>query len=297
MPITETALLFARQHFPSLCQARLADSHKGSHGTVAVIGGASGMSGAVVLAASAALKAGAGKVWAGFNQDGLPLPWLPDQPEIMLDTAQNLLRRTDISAWVLGCGLGLSAAAQGCLKHLWQREDDKPLLIDADALTLLAQADAVAYPPTGRLNILTPHPAEAARLLHTDTARIQADRTHSVQTLAARYQAWVVLKGHHSLVAAPEGAVCWCNPSGNPGLATAGSGDVLSGLIGALLAQQLPVYEAVAGGVWLHGLAAEQLAAAGIGPIGLTAQEIAPMVRHIRNQLVPMSPPANRLPD
>ena len=297
MPLTHTEWLFARQHFPSLCQARLADSHKGSHGTVAVIGGASGMSGAVVLAASAALKAGAGKVWAGFNQDGLPLPWLPEQPEIMLATAQALLQRTDISAWVLGCGLGLSETAQACLKHLWQRQDGKPLLLDADALTLLAQADETAYRPTGSLNILTPHPAEAARLLHTDTASVQADRPRSVQTLATRYQAWVVLKGHRSLVASPTGVLCWCNPSGNPGLATAGSGDVLSGLIGALLAQQLPTSEAITAGVWLHGLAAEQLAATGIGPIGLTAQEIAPMVRHIRNQLVHMSAAEHSLPE
>lgn len=268
----------ARLHFPALCRPRAADSHKGSHGTLAVVGGAQGMSGAIVLSGSAALINGCGKVWLGFAQPQLPLPWLPQQPEIMLATADELCRRSDIDVWVVGCGLGQSAEAAALLQTLWH-QTRTPLLLDADALNLLA-ANPLPDPPAQL--VLTPHPAEAARLLHSDTASVQANRTQAAQQLARHHAAWVVLKGRHSVVVSPGGHVQY-NPSGNPGLATAGSGDVLSGIIGSLLAQGIPVEQAVAGGVWLHGAAADLLAAAGCGPIGLTAGEIAPAARRLRN--------------
>lgn len=272
-----------RHRFPALAAARAADAHKGSCGTLAVIGGSSGMSGAVVLAATAALKSGCGKVFAGFHQDTLPLPWLPEAPEIMLRTAGALLAQTDADAWVIGCGLGTDAAAARLLETALYsaRFAATPLLLDADALTLLASMDEPL--PQHHLRILTPHPGEAARLLHCTIADIQNQREASAQAIAARYHAWTVLKGPASIIAAPDGTMT-VNDSGNPALASAGSGDVLAGIIGSLFAQRLPTAQAVAGGVWLHGAAADELAAQGIA-IGLCASELANAARKIRNHL------------
>lgn len=277
----------ARRFFPDLCQPRAEDSHKGSHGTLGVVGGCASMSGAIVLAGTAALKSGCGKVWLGFLQDALPVPLLPQQPELMLATAQQLLARQDIDGWVVGCGLGTSQAAFECVDTLLVRTSAQPLLLDADALNLLA-----AHPHwqaslfnRSELAVLTPHPLEAARLLGTSVAEVQANRPAAAAQLATRFQAWVVLKGHHTLVTSPTGQILQ-NPSGNPGLATAGSGDVLAGIIGSLMIQGLPTLQAVCGGVWLHGIAAELLTANHIGPVGLSASEIVDAVRWLRNRLI-----------
>lgn len=274
----------ARSQFPAICQPRPAQSHKGTFGTLGIIGGAEGMAGSVSLSAVAALHCGCGKVWLGFNQPSLPLPVLAQQPEIMLATAEQLLQRSDISAWVIGCGLGTQESAVSVLTACLQQHNVVTLL-DADALNLLAQQPDIL---TGRKNkhniILTPHPGEASRLLQCSISEIQGNRNQAVCRLAAKYNAWVVMKGHQSLIASPNGQV-WQNNSGNPGLATAGSGDVLAGIIGSLLAQQIPLEQAVYAGVWLHGTAADILAANEIGPIGLCAGEIAPAVRWLRNRL------------
>ncbi len=278
--------LSAVQDFPALFAPRTADSHKGSYGTLAVIGGCSGMSGAIVLAASTALYNGCGKVWAGFRQPSLPMPLIPERPEIMLATADVLLKRSDITAWVCGCGFGVGDGAAETLAAQLQSANGQPLLLDADALNLLAQHPHLsAAAQAHKQLVLTPHPAEAARLLSCRTADIQADRAAAVHQLAEQYQAIVVLKGHHTLVAAPQQAI-YTNLSGNPGLATAGSGDVLSGLIGSLLAQGIPAWQAVCGGVWLHGAAADVLRDAQVGEIGLLAGEIAAAARWLRNQLI-----------
>ncbi|WP_156471607.1 NAD(P)H-hydrate dehydratase [Snodgrassella sp. CFCC 13594] len=276
----------ARNHYSALCQPRPEESNKGSFGTLGIIGGAPGMSGSIMLAGSAALKSGCGKVWLGFHQDGLPLPVLSEQPEIMLATDAQLRQRTDVTTWVIGCGLGTSDGAQARLREVLGNTT-VPLLLDADALNLVAKQDDLLPDSSSSCStslVMTPHPAEAARLLHNHTADVQANRHRAVLQLAKRYGAWVVLKGHHSLIASPDGQVEQ-NPSGNAGLATAGSGDVLSGIIGSLLAQHIPTHQAVAGGVWLHGLAAEILATNGIGPIGLCAGEIVDAVRWLRNML------------
>lgn len=278
----------ARVRFPQLCRARSEDSHKGTFGTLAIVGGQVGMMGSIVLAGRAALKSGCGKVWLGFRQPSLPLPVLPEQPEIMLATADALRHRGDVTAWVMGCGWGTEAAAVQMLSDMLPGVAGMPLLLDADALNILAQHPDIipsdALPRCAPL-IITPHPAEAGRLLHQSAADIQANRYCAAVQLAARYRAWVVLKGHHTLVASPQGQVEQ-NNSGNAGLATAGSGDVLSGIIGSLLAQRVAVEQAVSGGVWLHGAAAEILAANEIGPVGLCAGELADAVRWLRNQLV-----------
>lgn len=275
-------------HFPALFTPREADSHKGSYGTLAIIGGAAGMSGAVVLAASAALMSGCGRVFAAFCQPALPAPWIAGYPEIMLATASDIFARDAIDTWAIGCGLGTDAAAHDAFTRLIQHchARQHPLLADADALNLLA-ADATlasSLASAQTLKVLTPHPGEAARLLATDIATIQQNREDSARTLASRYRAWVVLKGHRSLIAAPDGTL-FVNDSGNPALATAGSGDVLTGMIAAFLAQRLPVTEAVRGGVWLHGAASDSFMANGVPFAGLLAGDIAPAARRLRQQL------------
>ncbi|MBO7381626.1 MAG: NAD(P)H-hydrate dehydratase [Neisseriaceae bacterium] len=274
-----------QQRFPNLCQPRPSNAHKGTLGTVGIVGGSVGMSGAVVLSSMAALKTGCGKVFVGFNQTALPLPYLPCQPEIMLDTAENLIKRKDINAWVIGCGLGQNIQAQKILDNILFSKKFSPLLLDADALNLLAQLDeeSVFRLPEKNIRILTPHPLEAARLLHCSVDDIQKNREQSAIKIAQRYQAWVVLKGENSVIAHFDGTII-VNDSGNPSLATAGSGDVLSGIIASLLAQKIPVQQAVHGGVWLHGKAGEMLAEQGLS-IGATATEIINQVRLLRHQL------------
>lgn len=273
--------------FPSLFTPRPLDSHKGTFGTLGIIGGASGMSGAIVLASTAAIYNGCGKVWAGFNQPILPMPIIPAHPEIMLAIADDLLKRHDITTWLIGCGLGLGETSLALLKAVLQKALNQSLLLDADALTLLSQyTDLQALTQTHGNLILTPHPTEAARLLGNTTADIQANRIESVKAIAEKYQATVVLKGHHSLVYSTQNNMLYTNTSGNPGLATAGSGDVLSGIIGSLLAQDIDTWQAVTGGVWLHGAAADYLASQIGGEVGIVASELPKAARYVRNSWV-----------
>ncbi|WP_301673801.1 NAD(P)H-hydrate dehydratase [Neisseria blantyrii] len=269
--------------FPHVFKARAEDSHKGTFGTLAVVGGAVGMSGAPVLAASAAMYLGCGKVWAGFNQETLPFAVIVGFPEIMLDTADGLTKRQDINAWVVGCGLGTGRAAVRTLAGILAEHTDKPVLLDADALNILStDAETRNLARECKNLILTPHPAEAARLLGTTVAQVQADRTAAVRKIGAIFGATVVLKGHKTLVASPDTEI-YVNESGNAGLATAGSGDVLGGIIGSLLAQGVPVFEAACAGVWLHGAAADVIKESAGIVAGLLADEIAPAARWLRN--------------
>ena len=270
-----------RQDLPALFAARPADAHKGTFGTVAVVGGGAGMAGAVLLAGRAALKAGAGKVLVGFAQAACPLACDPLQPELMLRDAASLYQAAlPVDAWVAGCGLGTGADAVAALNALFARRGQAPLVLDADGLNLLAGGVLAPWGP-GPV-VLTPHPAEAARLLGATTGNVQADRPGAARALADRYAAWVVLKGAGTIVCRPDGR-CRQNTTGNPGLATAGTGDVLAGILGSLLAQGIDPDQAVPGAVWLHGAAADALVAAGVGPIGLTAGELADAVRQLRN--------------
>ncbi|BAN23124.1 NAD(P)H-hydrate dehydratase [Caballeronia insecticola] len=259
-------------------------TNKGTFGTLAVIGGDTGMCGAPVLAARMALYGGAGKVNIAFLGDGFP-PYDPPHPELMLHHVDGFaLDKMD--ALAIGCGMGSSERAQNVLDDVLKL--DIPKLLDADALNLVAKNDALAAAVAARGAqgdpcILTPHPLEAARLLHSDAKAVQADRIAAARQLSARYAAIAVLKGSGTVIASPDGRVA-VNPTGNAGLATGGTGDVLGGLIGALLAQKLPAYEAALAGVWLHGLAAQTLTDGGTGPAGLTAGELAPAVRTLINR-------------
>ncbi|NIF77270.1 NAD(P)H-hydrate dehydratase [Paraburkholderia sp. Cy-641] len=260
-------------------------THKGTFGSLAVVGGDTGMCGAAILAARAALYAGAGKVHVALLGDGAP-PYDPPHPELMLHAPDTLPLDT-MDALAIGCGMGQRERATQVLRDVLQL--DVPKLLDADALNLIAQDPALAAAVAARGAqgdpcILTPHPLEAARLLGNDAPAVQRDRLAAARALAARLASVVVLKGVGTIVAAPDGRLA-INPSGNAALASGGTGDVLGGIIGALLAQHLPRYEAALAGVYLHGLAADMLTAQGRGPAGLTAGELAPMVRELINRL------------
>ncbi|NOL48729.1 NAD(P)H-hydrate dehydratase [Pelistega europaea] len=276
-----------RALFPDVFKARPVDSHKGTFGSLGVIGGASGMSGAAVLAGTAAAYMGAGKVWVGFNQDSLPMPIIPGQPEILLATAKELMQRKDIDAWVIGCGFGLSDSSAELLRRILllgieRAEHNVPMLLDADALTLLSlHEDLAALARQCPSIIITPHAAEAARLLHVSTELVAADRKTAVSALSDQYGGIAVLKGYQTLVA--DGAAVYQNNSGNPGLSTGGSGDVLSGIIGALLAQGISAWQATRAGVWLHGAAADYLRDLHGGEIGMLAGELPVAARAVRN--------------
>ncbi|SMG22443.1 NAD(P)H-hydrate dehydratase [Paraburkholderia susongensis] len=260
-------------------------TNKGTFGSLAVVGGDTGMCGAPILAARAALYSGAGKVHVALLGEGAP-PYDPPHPELMLH-AIDALPLDAMDALAVGCGMGHRERATRVLHDVLQL--DAPKLFDADALNLIAQdpalaAEVAARGVQGDPCILTPHPLEAARLLGSDAPAVQRDRLAAARALAARFASVVVLKGVGTIVAAPDGRLA-INPSGNAALATGGTGDVLGGIIGALLAQHLPRYEAALAGVYLHGLAADTLSAQGHGPAGLTAGELAPMVRTLLNRL------------
>lgn len=255
------------------------NSHKGRHGNAGILGGAPGMLGAAFLAGRAALQLGAGRCYVGCIDTQAP-PFDGLQPELMLRSAAVLLSQP-LDALAVGPGLGTAAGARTLLAESCTR--DIPLLLDADALNLLAiDGDLdVAIAQRAAPTLLTPHPAEAARLLDTSVAEVQADRIAAALELADRFNAHVALKGCGTVVATPEGN--WMlNTTGNPGMGSAGMGDVLSGIVVALIAQGWPAGEALAAAVHLHGAAADALAAR-LGEVGLTAGETIPEARRLLN--------------
>lgn len=266
--------------FSSFLRLRPHNSHKGSYGDVIVIGGARGMGGAPILAARAAAKCGAGRVFAAFVEE--PPPYDSRQPELMCRFAGDM----DFSSGtlVVGPGLGMSRAAHDLLAAALHAA--APLLLDADALNLVAAEPGLQQKLAQRRApvVLTPHPLEAARLLKISAKEVQANRPYAARQLARQFNAVVILKGSGSVIAKPDGELM-INTTGNPALATAGTGDVLAGICGALIAQSFPVWNAALAATWLHGQAADTLTSQGAGPIGLTASELLPNVRTILNQL------------
>jgi hydroxyethylthiazole kinase-like uncharacterized protein yjeF len=279
-PIPADGRLIAVADFAAHLQARPRNSHKGSYGNAGIVGGASGMTGAALLAGRAALHLGAGRVLVGLLER---LAVDPGQPELMLPAAESVI--AEASALAVGPGLGQSPRALQLLRLCLDKP--VPLLLDADALNLVATHPVMQRKIARRTapTVLTPHPAEAARLLGVTTTTIQSDRVDSALQLALRYNADIVLKGCGSIVAGADGA--WAiNASGNPGLASGGSGDVLAGMVLALLAQGWPARAALEAGVHLHGAAADALAEQGDGPIGLTASELPASARRLINRWI-----------
>jgi hydroxyethylthiazole kinase-like uncharacterized protein yjeF len=261
---------------------RARNTHKGSFGSTGIIGGASGMVGAVLLAGRAAYRLGAGRVYLGFIDDGAPSVDM-QQPELMLRHADEVLKLDHLTCLAMGPGLGQSPDAAHYLRRAL--EIPLPLVLDADALNLIAAIPALAQRMAARSSptLLTPHPAEAARLLAVSTADVQRDRIAAARLLVQKFNALVVLKGAGSVCASPE-APWRINTSGNPGMASAGMGDVLTGLIAALLAQGVEARRALDVGVHLHSAAADTCVTAGTGPIGLTASEVTDAARKIINK-------------
>jgi hydroxyethylthiazole kinase-like uncharacterized protein yjeF len=260
---------------------RRRNSHKGDYGSVGVIGGDQGMVGAAFLAARAALKLGAGRVYVGLLAADAPTVDAA-QPELMLRDVAEVMKLGHLSCLAVGPGLGQRPDAAYWLAAAL--ETDLPLVADADALNLIAfDAKLAALLRERRAPaLLTPHPAEAGRLLEIATAGVQEDRVAAAVALASKLRCAVALKGAGTVCARPEGT--WhINTSGNPGMASAGMGDVLTGIVAALIAQGASPADALLAGVYAHGAAADALVARGTGPLGLTAVEVIEGARALVN--------------
>ncbi|MBP2665056.1 MAG: nnr [Firmicutes bacterium] len=286
--------LITREQAIALSPRRSPDSHKGSFGHVLVMGGSRGMSGAAFLAAQGALRTGAGLVTVGVpacigavmemkTTEAMTLE-LPetlngglgaDAVKMMHDFSAHS------SAVLLGPGLGRHADTMEAVLELIQLMD-RPMVLDADALfalsghiEILAAADTLA--------VLTPHPGEMARLTGLSVRQIQADRIGVARRFAIEWGNIVVLKGPRTIVAFPDGEI-YVNPTGNSGMATGGMGDVLAGIIAALIAQGLSSHDAAVLGVYLHGLAGDRVALE--RPVGMSALDLAEFVPLVVKELV-----------
>jgi NAD(P)H-hydrate epimerase len=270
-------LLTGRGPLLPLLAPRAADAHKGDFGHVMVIGGDTGYGGAALMAAEAAARTGAGKVSVATRPEHVSAI-LARRPEIMAcgvvsgQELEPLLARPTLL--VVGPGLGRTPWSEQMLQQAIK--SGLPLVLDADALNILAEGRVV--PVAGHQQhspwLLTPHPAEAARLLGITTAEVQADRFAAVRAISARYNASVILKGAGSLLASADGLIGVVT-DGNPGMASGGMGDVLSGILGGLVAQGLSAHDAARLGAVIHACAAD-LAAEDLGQRSLLATDLIP---------------------
>jgi NAD(P)H-hydrate epimerase len=260
---------------------REANSHKGSFGSALLIGGSQGMAGAISLSGMAALRTGAGLVRvataraaqptvAGFEPSYMTIALVDDAEGRISAGARDQIAAAVRHATVVACGPGMSRSDELTDLVAWLYQTlDKPLVVDADALNALSQRQAVLAQPGGP-RILTPHPGEFARLEQIDKVAL-ADREPLARRLAKRSGAVVVLKGHKTVIT--DGDRLALNPTGNPGMATGGTGDVLTGVITALVAQGLEPFDAARLGAFVHGLAGD-LAARELGPVGIVARDL-----------------------
>lgn len=252
---------------------RRRNSHKGEYGHVLVVGGGEGMPGAAYLAALAALRVGAGSVTVATRPKHVSgiLPGLPEAMVYGVEAAHALLPLLEkATVCVIGPGLGQSPWAEALFQQVMAAK--RPLVVDASALHLLA-----TYPQQHPNWILTPHPGEAAKLLACHVTDIQQDRVAALKSLHARYGGVIVLKGHGTLIHSGEEPMAICT-EGNPGMASAGMGDVLSGVMAGLLAQGVSLARAAQLGVYLHAVAADA-AIVNQGQRGLMASDLMPWLR------------------
>jgi ADP-dependent NAD(P)H-hydrate dehydratase / NAD(P)H-hydrate epimerase len=282
---------------------RLPDTNKAHSGKVLCIGGAIGMAGALLLTAKSALRSGAGYTMLCML-DGHSAHALAGQPELMIESAQvnNLaddptlhLQRIQPNVIAIGPGLGSKPLAKAwlgaVLRDYAALSSLGAIVFDADALNVIAADEGLgaALQNCKLPCVLTPHPGEAARLLHSSSAEVQADRIASLTALVTWSKHIVILKGQHTLLGSPSEKTRVCH-RGNPGLAIGGTGDVLTGLIASLLAQgmdkKLTSWEAACLGVEVHALAADRLLAKLGGPIGITPSELILEIRQVLNDLL-----------
>ena len=276
LPQTSGSLL-TRDAVVTLIPQRRRNSHKGRYGNVAIIGGAEGMTGAAVLAARAALHMGPGKVYLGlFDKNRPPFDLL--HPEVMVRDARALAKDESMSAVAIGMGMGEAGVAS----LLALLSLNKPMVIDADALNAITANPSIRAAFKAKTAgkdrpslpfIFTPHPGEAAVLLGRSSQEVQSSRVDAAIDIAQQFNCVVILKGAGSIVAQPNGEYV-INTTGNPGLASGGTGDALAGMLAALLAIGLSTWDAARLGVFLHGAAGDAALHHGMGPHGLTASEI-----------------------
>ena len=273
---SQTPVLSVLDHYNvTLPVKRRRNSHKNEFGHVLIIGGDRGMAGAVSLAAQAALRAGAGLVTVLMHPECVHD--LSAIPELMVQSWDNINEKLEqATVIVIGPGLGQSEAAKFCLEQL--QNCKKPVVVDASAL----ESDFLIALESDQV-VITPHPGEAAKLLSTTSAQIQADRIGASQKLVEKFNMVSVLKGSGSIIA-QTGSIPAINVHGNPGMASAGMGDVLAGLVGALLGQNLTPFEAAKTGVLIHALCAENYAASN-DETGLIASDIIQRIPRILMQL------------
>ena len=288
------------EEFAQLPLVRPADSHKGLYGHAVIVAGSLGMSGAAVLAGTAALKIGAGLVTVATSDVVQPVV-AAGQPEYMTGAlrtqrdgsidpeffAEDELRRIieDRDVLAIGPGLGLQEGTKKFIRALTNFAD-MPVILDAGALSAFADEGDELRKRKAEFLAITPHPGEMARLLGATTAEVQKDRVGIAKAAAARWNAHVLLKGFRTVMAAPDGRV-FINSTGNPGLAKGGSGDVLTGVIAGLTAQfgTDDWLRLIALGAWLHGRAAESLAE-DADPSGIVASEVARALPYARQELL-----------
>ena len=266
---------------PSLfpLKGRPRNFHKGMAGSLGILGGAAGMTGAALLAGRAALKLGAGRIYVGLLDSSFPVD--PTTPELMLRHADDVLG-LDLDALVVGPGLGQGERAETLVGAALA--SDIPCVLDADALNLISENSMLREACARRAaeTLLTPHPGEAATLLAESIPVVQADRVSAARALSKHFSAHVVLKGNGSILVARDGH-WFVNTTGNPGMASAGMGDVLAGMLGALLAQRYSGESALVLGTHLHGAAADELVSRNAGPVGLAAGELIEPARRLWN--------------
>jgi len=255
-------------------------AHKGMYGRVLVIGGDQGFGGAALLSAESALRSGAGMVTLATRTEHVPAA-LTRMPEIMsagIHSANQLMTLIEAaSVLVVGPGLGQDSWGRSLLSAA--ANVDRPQVWDADALNQLATGQVVLP----KNSVITPHPGEAARLLGISTQEVQNDRAAAAHALARIFNAVCVLKGSGSLIADVDGRLALCD-RGHPAMATAGLGDVLAGLTGALMAQHMSAFDAACLAVWLHASAGQKIGASGRG---MAASDIIPAIRQLLEELKP----------
>lgn len=298
-PVPGGLEMLAAKAVAALLPRRAPTAHKGDAGRLLIIAGSRGLIGAAALAAVGAVRAGAGLVTVLTPASAQPILATKLTEAMTAPAAENadgqlvaeavedalrLAARADVVA--VGPGLGVGDGVRALLRRLAATEG-APLVLDADALNVIAgeQGGAAAVVSEARRQVvLTPHPGELARLVGTTVAAIEADRIAAARGLARVGRCCVVLKGAPTVIAGPDGSA-WLNTTGNPGMASGGMGDLLTGVIAALIGQGLSPIEAARAGVFLHGLAAD-MAADEVGDVGLTASDVAARLPAARRRVL-----------
>jgi NAD(P)H-hydrate epimerase len=286
-----------RPSLRAIVPRRPMDSHKGLYGHIVVVGGSVGKVGAPALTARAALRSGAGLVtvatpaacWpsvASFAPELMTEPLAQSTDGGIAESAVAKLGEREGTVLAVGPGLGTAGSTVLAVRAL-VASTTRPLVLDADALNALADRPALLQSRRTSQVVITPHPGEMARLVGKPTSAVQADRLTIARDFARAHDVFVVLKGHRTVIASPKGAI-WINSTGNPGMATGGMGDVLTGVIAAWLGAGLSADKAAALGVFLHGLAGD--AAAISGAVGITATDVIERLPHVLQALTSPDP-------